>query len=241
MFVCPTFPKMSSGLQNLLNHITGKLFNMENLANLHIEMEDPNLQLPLTFLLAEAVKNLTAQRGGNKRENLMSMRANILAKVSFMQQIPNLAYAYTVIDTWLTNFFAMPLHDPSVSKGAYPPPSTNKAKGAGGGNTGVVGKLQTHLITSFFHAMPKRSRPPDTLASLPSNNNGVESTAASSLPSNLTKLAHQQNWASQAEPRSQCTPAADSTTTTPAGQQCLATPSPAWTALSSLAGLHVQA
>ena len=80
-----------------------------------------------------------------------------MAKASFLQQIPNLAYAYTVIDTWLTNFFATPLHEPSVSKGAYPPPSTNKAKGAGGENTGVVGKIQTHLITSFFHAMPKRS------------------------------------------------------------------------------------
>ena len=85
-----------------------------------------------TFLLAETVKNLTAQRGGNKRENLTSMKANILAKASFLQQIPNLAYAYTVIDTWLTNFFASPLHDPSVSKGANPPPSTNLAIGAGG-------------------------------------------------------------------------------------------------------------
>ena len=169
----------------------------------------------------------------------MLMRANILAKATFLEQIPNLAYAFTAIDMWLTTFFAMPALDSSVSKGALPPPSTNKAKGAGGGNTGVVGKLQTHLITSFFHAMPKRSRPPDTLASLPSNN-GVESTAASSLPSNLTKLAHQQNWASQAEPRSQCTPAADWWWC----QQCRATPPPGWTAaeaLPSLAGLHVQA
>ena len=173
MFVCPTFPKMSSGLQNLLNHITGKPFNMENLANLHIELEDASLQLPFTFLLAEIVKNLTAQRGGNKRENLTLMKANILAKASFLQQIPNLAYAYTVIDTWLTNFFASPLHDPSVSTGANPPPSTNLAIGAGGKNPGVLGKKKTHLITSFFHATPKRGRPPDTLAtheeSLPSN------------------------------------------------------------------------
>ena len=121
----------------------------------------------------------------------MLIRANILAKASFLEQIPNLADAFTAIDMWLTTFFAMPALDSSVSKGALPPPSTNMAKCAGGKSTGVVGKLQTHLITSFFHAMPKRGRPPDTLASLPSNN-GVESTAASSLPSNLTKLAHQQ-------------------------------------------------
>ena len=52
MFVCSTFPKTSSGLQNLLNHVTGKPFNMENLANLHIELEEASLQLPFTFLLA---------------------------------------------------------------------------------------------------------------------------------------------------------------------------------------------
>ena len=137
------------------------------------------------------------------------MKANILAKASFLQQIPNLAYAYTVIDMWLTNFFASPLHDPSVLTGANPPPSTNLAIGAGGKNPGVLGKKQTHLITSFFHATPKRGRPPDTLAthedSLPSNK-GDESTAT-----NLTKLVHQQNWPSQAEPRPQQTQAAEPT------------------------------
>ena len=80
------------------------------------------------------------------------MRANILAKASFLEQIPNLANAYTVIDTWLTTFFAMPAHDPSVSKGALPPPSTNKAKCAGGKSTGVVGKLQTHHYILSSHA-----------------------------------------------------------------------------------------
>ena len=204
MFACPTFHKTSSGLQNLLNHITGKPFKMENLANLNIELEDPNLQLPFTFLLAEVVKNLTAQRRGKKREDLMLMRANILAKASFLEQIPNLAYAFTAIDMWLTTFFAMPALDSSVSKGALPPPSTNMAKCAGGKSTGVVGKLQTHLITTFFHAMSMRGRPPDTIASQPSNN-GAESTAASSPSSNPAKLAHQHNWASQAEPQSQCT------------------------------------
>ena len=113
---------------------------MENLANLHIELEDANLQLPFTFLLAETVKNLTAQCGGKQRENLTSMKANILAKASFLQQIPNLAYAYTVIDMWLTNFFASSLHDPSVLTGANPPPNTNLAIGVGGKNTGVLKK-----------------------------------------------------------------------------------------------------
>ena len=87
-----------------------------------------------------------------------------------------------------------------------------------------------------------RGRPPDTIASQPSNN-GAESTAASSLSSNLAKLAHQQNWASQAEPRSQCTSAADHTITSPAGQQCVGTPSTSRTAAEappSAAGLDVQ-
>ena len=86
MFTCPNFSKTSTGLQKLLNHITGKPFKMENLAILHIELEDPNLQLPFTFFLAEA------QRRGKKREDLMLFnKANILAKASFLEQIPNLA------------------------------------------------------------------------------------------------------------------------------------------------------
>ena len=148
---------------------------------------------------------------------------------------------------WLTNFFASPLHDPSVLTGANPPPSTNLAIGAGGKNPGVLGKKQTHLITSFFHATPKRGRPPDTLAthedSLPSNKGG-KSRAASSLPTNLTKLVHQQNWPSQAEPLPQYTQAAATITTPPACQQNRAASPPGWavaeTALT-LAGLHVSA
>ena len=62
----------------------------------------------------------------------MLMRANILAKASFLEQIPNLAYAFTTIDMWLKTFFAMPALDSSASKGALPPPSTNMAKCAGG-------------------------------------------------------------------------------------------------------------
>ena len=96
---------------------------MENLEILHIELEDPNLQLPLTFFLAEVVKNLSAQRRVKKREDLMLLKANILAKVSFLEQIPNLAYAFTAIDMWLKTFFAMPALDSSASK----------AKCAGGG------------------------------------------------------------------------------------------------------------
>merc|ERR1712218_370036 len=84
----------------------------------------------------------------------------------------------------------MPALDSTASKGSPPPPSTNTAKGAGGRSTGVMGKLQTHLITTFFHAMP-RGQPPASLPSI----SGAESSAASSS-SNPVKLAHQHNWAS---------------------------------------------
>ena len=57
-----------SGLQNLLNHVTGKPFNMENLANLHIKLEDASLQLPFTFLLAETEKSHRPTWGKQKRE-----------------------------------------------------------------------------------------------------------------------------------------------------------------------------
>ena len=170
----------------------------------------------------------------------MLLKANILAKASFLEQIPNLAYAFTAIDMWLKTFFAMPALDSSASKGVPPPPSTNMAKCAGGRSTGVMGKLQTHLITTFFHAMP-RGQPPATIASQPSNS-GAESTAASSS-SNSVKLAHQHNWASQAGPRTQSTSAADHTITSPAGQQCVGTPSTSRTAAEappSAAGLDVQ-
>ena len=53
----------------------------------------------------------------------MLMRANILAKASFLEQIPNLAYAFTAIDMWLKTFFAMPALDSSVSKGPSLPPA----------------------------------------------------------------------------------------------------------------------
>ena len=152
MFTCATFSRTSTGLQKLLNHLTGKPFKMENLAILHIELEDPNLQFPLTFFLAEVVKNLSAQRKAKKREDLMLLKANILAKVSFLEQIPNLAYASTTIDTWLKTFFATPALAPTAPKGPPPPPSTNMATGTGGRRTGVIGKVQTHLITTFFHA-----------------------------------------------------------------------------------------
>ena len=159
------------------------------------------------------------------------------AKASFLEQIPNLAYAFTAIDTWLKTFFAMPALDSTAPKGPPPPLSTNMTKGAGGRSTGVMGKLQTHLITTFFHALP-RGQPP---ASLPSNT-GAESSAASSS-SNPVKLAHQHNWATQAVTRTQSTSAADHTTTSPAGQQCVGTPSTSRTAAEappSAAGLDVQ-
>ena len=111
----------------------------------------------------------------------------------------------------------------------------------------MLGKKQTHLITSFFHATPKRDRPPDTLAtheeSLHSNKGG-EGTAASSLPTNLTKLVRQQNCPNQAEPLPQFIQASATTTNPPACQQNRAASPPGWAAAETvltLAGLHVSA
>ena len=67
----------------------------------------------------------------------MLLKANILAKVSFLEQIPNLAYASTTIDTWLKTFFATPALDPTAPKGPPPPPSTNMAKKVLGGGAQV--------------------------------------------------------------------------------------------------------
>ena len=108
----------------------------------------------------------------------------------------------------------------------------------------MLGKKQTHLITSFFHATPKRGRPPDTLAtheeSLHSNKGG-KGTAARLLPTNLTKLVRHQNCPSQAEPLPQFIQAA-ATTTLSASQQNRAASPPGWGAAETaltLAGPHV--
>ena len=50
------------------------------------------------------------------------------AKASFLEQIPNLAYAFTAIDMWLKTFFAMPALDSSVSKGGPPSPQHEHGK-----------------------------------------------------------------------------------------------------------------
>ena len=97
----------------------------------------------------------------------MLLKANIMAKVSFLDQIPNLAYAYTTIDTWLKTFFATPALAPTAPKGPPPPPSTNMATGTGGRRTGVIGKVQTHLITTYFHALPRKQPPVCQPASQP--------------------------------------------------------------------------
>ena len=67
MFTCSTFPRTSSGIQKLLDHLTGNRFKMEDLAILHVELLDPSLQLPMTFFLAEMIKNLSTQRKAKKR------------------------------------------------------------------------------------------------------------------------------------------------------------------------------
>ena len=61
------------------------------------------------------------------------MKANILAKAAFLEQIPNLAYAFTAIDMWLKTFFAMPALDSSASKGAPLPPARIWQNVLGGG------------------------------------------------------------------------------------------------------------
>ena len=111
----------------------------------------------MTFFLA--IKNLSTQRKAKKREDLNLLKANILAKTSFLDHIPNLAYVSTTITGWLMTFFDMPALAPTAPIGLPSPPSTDSATGTGGRYTGVVGKVQTHLITSYFHALP-REQPP---------------------------------------------------------------------------------
>ena len=132
MFTCSTFPRTLSGLQKLLDHLTGNPFNMEDLAILHVELLDPSLQLPMTFFLAEMIKNLSTQRKAKKREDLNLLKANILAKTSFLDHIPNLAYVSTTIAGWLKTFFDTPALAPTAPRGPPPPPSTDMATGTGG-------------------------------------------------------------------------------------------------------------
>ena len=79
-----------------------------------------------------------------------------------------------------------------------------------------------------MHSRESNLQPASQPASLPGNT-GAESSAASSS-SNPVKLATQHNWATQAETQTQSTSAADHPTTSPAGQQCVDTPSTSRTA-----------
>ena len=94
---------------------------MEDLAILHVELLDPSLQLPMTFFLAEMIKNLSTQRKAKKREDLNLLKANILAKTSFLDHIPNLAYVSTTIAGWLKTFFDTPALAPTAPRGPPPP------------------------------------------------------------------------------------------------------------------------
>ena len=87
MFNCPSFPRTSSGVQKLLNHLTGNQSDKEDLAILHVELLNPDHQLPFTFLLAELIKNLSTQRKSKKREDWNLLEANILAKKSFLDHL----------------------------------------------------------------------------------------------------------------------------------------------------------
>ena len=135
MFNCPSFPRTSSGVQKLLNHLTGNQSDKEDLAILHVELLNPDHQLPFTFLLAELIKNLSTQRKSKKHEDWNLLEANILAKKSFLDQIPHLAHVSTTISEWLMNFFDMLASAPTIPTGLNPPPSADSAAGTGGRDT----------------------------------------------------------------------------------------------------------
>ena len=117
----------------MLNHLTGNQFNKEDLAILHVELLNPDLQLPFTFLLAELIKNLSTQRKSKKREDWNLLEANILAKTSFLDHIPHLAHISTTISGWLKNFFDTPASASTAPMGLNPPPSADSATSTGGG------------------------------------------------------------------------------------------------------------
>ena len=227
MFNCPSFPRTSSGVQKLPNHLTGNQSDKEDLAILHVELLNPDHQLPFTFLMAELIKNLSTQRKSKKREDWNLLEANILAKTSFLDHIPHLAHVSTTISEWLKNFFDMPASAPTAPTGLNPPPSADSAAGTGGrdtGDLGVVGKVQSHLITSYFHARPRQQLPVSHTASLhASQQASLPSSAAAAPPS--VKLATQQNPATRAEATTQRnSPAAHLPANSPGSQQWAANP-----------------
>ena len=111
--------------------------------------------------------------------------------------------------------------------GLNPPPSADSAASTGGrdtGDLGVVGKVQSHLITSYFHARPRKQLPVHHTAGLhASQQASLPSSAAAAPPS--VKLATQQNPATGAEATTQRnSPAAHLLANSPGSQQWAANP-----------------
>ena len=90
------------------------------------------------------------------------------------------------------------------------PPSANSAPCARGDHTGeigVIGRVQQHLITSFFHARPRPRIPANqTVALHASQQARLAGSAAACLPSKLPTLQNQPAKA-EAKPRTNSTAA----------------------------------
>ena len=87
----------------------------------------------------------------------MLLKANILAKASFLEQIPNLAYASTTIDTWLKTFFATPALDSTASKGPPPSPQYEHGKRYWGEEHRCDGEITNSSNYNFLSCFAERA------------------------------------------------------------------------------------
>ena len=173
----------------MLVQLTGGQSTKEDLAVLHVKLVNPDHQLPFSFLMAELIKGLLTQRRTKKREEWHKLEASILAKKSFLDNIPHLACVSNIISDWLTSLFSLPA---SASTGPYRanlPPNANSASCTRGDHTGmeigVIGRTQQHLITSFFIARPRPPTPANQTMGLHAD------SAAARRPSILSSLQNQ--------------------------------------------------
>ena len=177
----------------MLEHLTGGQPNKVDLAALHVELVNPDHRLPFSFLVAELIKGLSTQRRTKKREEWHKLEASILAKKSFLDNIPHLACVSNIISDWLTSLFSLPA---SASTGPYRanlPPSANPASCTRGDHTGrSYWENPTASHYFFFHCTTKApdscqpdngpscrlscsSPPPNTLYSAKSTSPGIHS------------------------------------------------------------------
>ena len=89
----------------MLEQLTGGQSTKEDLAVFHVELVNPDHRLPFSFLMAELIKGLSTQRRTKKREDWNQLEASILAKKSFLNNIPHLACVSNTISAWLRSFF----------------------------------------------------------------------------------------------------------------------------------------